>query len=132
MNTVVKNWLLKALHDIKIVTNELKLNENEIVTDACCFHCQQAVEKFLKSYLIYKEAGYPYTHNLEYLLKKCKEIDNDFNDFDMEGLTDYAVDIRYGEDFFVPSVNETKEAYKKAVEVKDFVLKKIGITENDL
>lgn len=132
MNVVLKNWLTKALHDIKIVSNELKLTEDEIVTDACCFHCQQAIEKFLKSYLIYKETGYPYTHNLEYLIKKCKEIDSDFNSLDMEGLTDYAIDVRYGEEFFVPSVNETKEAYKKALEVKDFVLNKIGIEEKNL
>lgn len=132
MNIVLKNWLTKALHDIKIVSNELKLNENDIVTDACCFHCQQAVEKLLKSYLIFKETGYPYTHNLEFLLKKCKEIDSDFDSLDTQDLTDYAVDIRYGEDFLIPSINDTKEAYKKAVEVKNFVFKKIGIEEKDL
>jgi len=132
MNIVLKNWIVKALHDIKIVSNELKLNDDEIVTDACCFHCQQAIEKLLKSFLIYKEVGYPFTHNLEYLLKKCKEIDSDFGSLDMGDLTDYAVDIRYGEDFIVPTVKETKDAYKKAIEIKGFVLNKIGIEEKDL
>jgi hypothetical protein len=51
---------------------------------------------------------------------------------DTQDLTDYAVDIRYGEDFLIPSINDTKEAYKKAVEVKNFVFKKIGIEEKDL
>lgn len=86
----------------------------------------------MKCFLIYKEEGYPYTHNLEYLLKKCIEVDKDFSTLDMGDLTDYAVDIRYGEDFYVPSVNDTKEAFKKALEVKDFVLRKIGIKEKDL
>jgi len=45
-------WLIKASSDLKIVEHELNLPEEEIVKDAVCFHCQQAVEKYLKAFLI--------------------------------------------------------------------------------
>ncbi len=46
----VKQWLTKANEDLFVVT---KLTEDEIIaTSAVCFHCQQAVEKFLKAFLI--------------------------------------------------------------------------------
>jgi len=45
------------------------LAEEEIVTDAVCFHCQQAVEKLLKAYLISKNVEFGRIHDLETLLK---------------------------------------------------------------
>ena len=46
-------WIIKAEHDLKTVEHELTLPENEVVRDVVCFHCQQAVEKYLKAFLIY-------------------------------------------------------------------------------
>ncbi len=56
----IKQWLLKLL-----VVN--KLTEIEIVaTSSVCFHCQQAVEKFLKAYLIANGIDIKKTHNIEF------------------------------------------------------------------
>jgi HEPN domain-containing protein len=41
----IKKWLIKALNDVKVAVHEMALAEEEIVTNAVCFHCQQAVEK---------------------------------------------------------------------------------------
>jgi HEPN domain-containing protein len=46
----VKNWLIKADSDLKIVEHELALPIEEVVKDIVCFHCQQAVEKYLKAF----------------------------------------------------------------------------------
>ena len=54
IDTYLKGWLIKANNDIRIIQNEFSLPENMVVTDAVCFHAQQAVEKFLKSFLISK------------------------------------------------------------------------------
>ncbi len=43
---------------IKVIQNEFSLPEEKIVTDAVCFHAQQAVEKFLKSFLISKNTEF--------------------------------------------------------------------------
>ena len=40
-------------------------------------------------------------------------------------LTEYAVEFRYPDDFYIPSIEETKEAYNLALKVKDFVLERI-------
>ena len=58
MDEYVKRWLLKANNDLKVAENEMKLPPDDIVTEAVCFHCEQAVEKFLKTYLI--------TRNIEF------------------------------------------------------------------
>ena len=36
----IKNWLIKADHDLKATENELNIKTNEILTDIICFHCQ--------------------------------------------------------------------------------------------
>ncbi len=40
-------------------------------------------------------------------------------------LTDYAVAVRYGEDFYFPSLEETKKAVDVAEKVKSFILNKL-------
>lgn len=64
MNQYIENWLKKAENDLKIVKHELELSEEEMVKDGACFHCQQAVEKYLKAYLIFHKIDFPRTHNI--------------------------------------------------------------------
>ncbi len=47
---LVKEWLQKADPDIRLA--EFLLTENTPFLDAAAFHCQQAVEKYLKAFLI--------------------------------------------------------------------------------
>ena len=54
MNEATKDfigqWLSKANEDLLVVE---RLTETEIIAaTAVCFHCQQAVEKFLKAFLL--------------------------------------------------------------------------------
>jgi len=44
----------------------------------------------------------------------------------------YAVEIRYPDEFYIPSITEAKEAFQIAQKVKDFVLKKLGISGDKL
>lgn len=66
----------------------------------------------------------------------CIERDNDFiNLIEREKasqLTDFAVEVRYPEEFYIPTLNETKEYFTLALKVKDFVFNKLGIGEEDL
>lgn len=75
INEYVKKWLIKANNDLKVAINLMKLSSEEIVTEAICFHSQQAVEKLLKAYLITKNVEFGKTHNLEYLLELCVKKD---------------------------------------------------------
>ena len=62
-----------------------------------CYHCAQAIEKYLKAYLIYNDKIPEKTHNLRFLNDLCVEIDKEFQN--ITSLCDYinrfANDIRY-------------------------------------
>jgi hypothetical protein len=42
-------------------------------------------------------------------------------------MTFYAVDIRYPDEFYVPSVDEAHECFKIVLQVKDAVFKKMNV-----
>ncbi|TAL67168.1 MAG: HEPN domain-containing protein [Bacteroidetes bacterium] len=54
------------------------LKSDEPITDSICFHSQQAAEKFLKLYLVYKGIEPEKTHNISDLLYKCKLLSEEF------------------------------------------------------
>jgi HEPN domain-containing protein len=128
----VKNWIIKAYEDYKIAAHELKLSEEEMVKSAVCFHCQQFVEKILKAYLILNEIKFGRTHDLKVLLELCIKKDNDFSQINVGNLTSYATNIRYADEFYMPSVKEAKESFEIARNVKEFVFKKLGIKEEEI
>lgn len=59
----IRDWIEKANKDIKAVE---KLRDDKDITEIVCFHCQQAVEKYLKALLIYKNQDIPKTHNIDF------------------------------------------------------------------
>ncbi|MBS1515449.1 MAG: HEPN domain-containing protein [Bacteroidetes bacterium] len=128
----LKGWLVKANTDIKVMDTLLRSSSEDLLTDVICFHAQQAIEKFLKSYLISKEVVNKKTHNLEFLQDKCSEFLPQVKNFDFSILSNYSIDVRYGEDFSLPSDKEALEAYDLAVKVKMFILEKLELTEKDL
>ncbi|ODS35974.1 MAG: hypothetical protein A7316_10480 [Candidatus Altiarchaeales archaeon WOR_SM1_86-2] len=72
---LAEEWFLKGNHDIE--TAQLLFDErgyNEVI----CFHIHQAVEKYLKGFLIYKGIRYKWIHDLEELAKACGDIDKEF------------------------------------------------------
>lgn len=131
MNKRLKGWLIKANNDYRVL-EELVNSENELITDAICFHSQQGVEKFLKCFLISQNIEFSATHNLNLLRKLCTDNDSDFTQVDISIFGPYAVRIRYGDEFFMPSDKEALEAYNIAMEIKKFVLQKLNISEDDL
>ena len=121
----VRNWIKKADGDLKIGKDEMAVDEP--VTDAVCFHMQQCCEKYLKAFLIFHGEEVPKTHNLAALVSRCANLEGDFQkliDSDIDYLTDFAVDVRYGEEFYIPSLYEANQAVIVAETVRNFVLKK--------
>jgi HEPN domain-containing protein len=119
----IKQWLLKANEDLLVID---KLTEFEIIaTSSVCFHCQQAVEKFLKAFLIANGINVKKTHNIEFLLSECSDIDKDYVEIDPKELSDFGVDARYPGDMYIPDESETLEYKKLAFEIKNLVESKI-------
>jgi HEPN domain-containing protein len=91
----IKNWLIKAMEDIRTIEHEIKFSEEEMVTSTVCFHAQQAVEKLLKAFLVSKNVEFGKTHNLAFLLKLCSDQASEFSKLDVSKLTFYAIEVRY-------------------------------------
>lgn len=126
----INQWLIKADNDLKTVEHEFALSEEKIVRDVVCFPCQQAVEKYLKAFLIYHKVEIKKTHIIKYLLLQCAKIDKDFENIEVKELSEFAVDIRYGEDFYIPDMEEVKFYYDLAKQIKKLVLTKLRIETN--
>jgi HEPN domain-containing protein len=106
INEVVSNWIKIAEKDL--LTARQGLEAEVIVTETICFHCQQAVEKFLKAYLVKHQIEFTKTHNIMVLLNLCSKVDDSFNKelFHVDLLTDYAVEFRYPGESYEPSIKE--------------------------
>jgi len=116
----VLRWLEKADHDRQSV--ELLLAQAKPLTEIAAFHCQQAVEKALKAYLVFREHEFEKTHDLRALLNACGTYDSAFLALldDVEPLTPFAVRFRYpgpGD----PTIEQTNRALCTAVRVIEFV-----------
>ena len=118
-------WLRHADRDLHVAENELHTLTGDVITEAVCFHAQQAVEKYLKGYLVAKQIKFPRTHNLELLLELCGADDPDFSATDVTRLSFYAVEIRYPDEFLEPSLDDATESVRIAQGMGLLVRKKL-------
>ncbi|TAL58007.1 MAG: HEPN domain-containing protein [Bacteroidetes bacterium] len=120
----IGQWFEKADHDIIAAKSLIEIRP--LILDVACFHCQQAVEKYLKAFLVYKEVDFEKTHNIRLLQNKCAAMDADFSQLDFKNLNTFAVDARYP-DFISPSVEEAKEYLIIAEKIKELVISKVKL-----
>ena len=80
------------------------------------FHCQQAVEKALKAFLVWSDVPFPKTHDLGRLGNQAAQLDPS-----LEQLVDRIVDLskyawmfRYPGDPIEPSTEEAREVLARA------------------
>ena len=97
-----QRWFIKAEEDLNSVLKLLKDEDANQFTSSIGFHCQQAIEKFLKAFLIYNQKEFIRTHDLNLLRNLCSEIDSDFV------ILEFAVDYRYPDDSYIPELEEVK------------------------
>ena len=70
---IVKGWLRKADQDLAAA--EALLSRTPPLLSPSCFHCQQAVEKYLKGFLTLYQVEYPKTHDIVEFLDLLGKID---------------------------------------------------------
>ncbi len=118
----VREWLDKAEHDL--ISARL-LEIEPMVLDNVCFHCQQAVEKYLKAFLAYYSCTIEKTHNVVFLLAECSDIDAVFATVDPLNINAYAIQGRYPGASVSPTSEEASGFYKLALQVKELVVERI-------
>ena len=94
MTEKAKQWIIKGDHDLG--TAKVTYLHIPEYLDTVTFHCQQAVEKYLKSYLIFKSIPFRFVHDLIYLLELIVPIDPDFEKYfdTISELQSYAVEVK--------------------------------------
>lgn len=118
---VSKQWIAKAKNDLLNADNNLKADETPF--DTVCFHCQQAAEKFLKAYLVANGKPYPVSHDLILILEKILPLNSSVEVLrdDLALLMPYAVEIRYPDDWFMPTKEDAEEARKATSRVMSWL-----------
>ncbi|SNS44223.1 HEPN domain-containing protein [Anaerovirgula multivorans] len=91
------NWVEKASRDIKSAG---VLKENDCGNDMVAFHCQQAVEKLLKAYIIAKSGVIISSHSLIFLCKEATKYDLKFKAHikDCAFVNQFYIETRYPAD----------------------------------
>ena len=119
---LVRQWLSRARMDLNAAQASLAFKRPEPA--AVCFHCQQAVEKSLKGFLVYRHIDFEWSHEIEYLINLCAAEDKSFEKFRSSAgpLTDYAVRFRYPSGEPDPTVKQAEEALALARQLWQFVL----------
>lgn len=115
-----KEWARYADEDLEIA--ELAIREGG-PPNQICFHTQQAAEKYLKGFLVFKGKEFEKSHLLRYLLDLCVILDSSFRDLeeDVIFLTQFYIETRYPGDIPTFNVQQAKEAFWAATRIKEFI-----------
>jgi HEPN domain-containing protein len=126
-NEEIIQWIIKGDHDLG-TAKITYLNIPEYL-DTVTFHCQQAVEKYLKAYLIFQSIPFRYTHDLIYLLELISEKDLDFNEYynQISELQSYAVEVRYPHETIYLSCEKVENAIILARYIRNLVTEKMDL-----
>jgi len=119
-----KEWLEKGIGDF--LAAQRVMQGHPLLTEIAAFHCQQAVEKALKAYLVQNNESFEKVHELQLLCDLCAKLDPTFSTLrDPAGkLNPYAVTLRDpGERDITPE--EVAQALDIATSVWHFVLDRL-------
>ncbi|MHC1684550.1 MAG: HEPN domain-containing protein [Clostridiaceae bacterium] len=120
-----KDWFDIAKKDLK---GAEILYEHKADYGLVLFHLQQAVEKYLKGYLIYKTGVLQEGHSLIKLCKKATSYDTQFRKFikDSAFLNGYYIETRYpAEDPLIADDEDVCDGLKFTYEIIEFIEKNI-------
>jgi HEPN domain-containing protein len=121
----IKKWFEIAEHDMEAA--QLIIEMKPLILDIACFHCQQAIEKYLKAFLVYNNKVIERTHNLNLLQEQCSEIDRDFENYYLNKINEFSVNVRYPDEYFLPDLEEANDYYSLVLEVQKLVVGKINL-----
>ena len=120
-------WLRKAATDLRAAQHDLAALPP--LLDDAAFHCQQAVEKCLKAFLMWHGVPFRKTHSLEELGEQCLDLDPTLLELVDRAvpLTEFAWKFRYPGEPEEPSIQEVQEALQIALEVHRAILARLPL-----
>jgi len=109
-----KDWLEKAQKDLK---SAKILIENGEVNDIVAFHCQQAIEKAFKGFLVARRGMVVEGHSLLKLYREVKREESKVSEYAKECayVNQYYIETRYpSDDPLEVTVNDAEECIRIA------------------
>lgn len=115
-------WLSQAEHDLESAINNLE--KVKFYSDAC-FMSEQASQKALKAYLLFKGERHILSHSVRELVDSCAKYDGEFNCLIEYGmiLDKYYIPTRYPDALAPPAVPYKSYTEKEAAEAVDYAKK---------
>jgi HEPN domain-containing protein len=115
-------WLAKAENDLLNIENNL--SASRVPWDTICFHAQQAAEKLLKGFLVFRGREVTRTHDLIALLSACVQLAPTLANLqqDCQRLTYYAVASRYPDDLYEPDEKDARQMIEAVRRVRTEIL----------
>jgi HEPN domain-containing protein len=125
MKNGISDWLIVAQEDMLVADELLKVEC--VPTGAVTFHCQQAIEKYFKAFLLDNGWKLKKIHNLQTLYTEIKKIKDLSLDIDIiTKIYDKYSETRYPDDYNPPTEEQAREFYKFALEVEEIIKKELG------
>lgn len=120
-----RQWLAKVAIDMRAA--DIDMAASPPLVEDVVFHCQQAVEKSLKAFLLWHDVPFRKTHSIEEIGEACLALDETLRHLiDCAApLTEYAWRYRYPAFPEPPTQEEAEEALAIARQVRDAVLSRL-------
>ncbi|HOT74821.1 MAG TPA: HEPN domain-containing protein [Candidatus Wallbacteria bacterium] len=117
-----KDWHDKANADLK---SAKILFEHDADYGIVAFHCQQAIEKLLKSFVLKRASDLIEGHSLVFLCKKAIELDTEFKNFlkDCAYINQFYIETRYPAD--VP-IEMTQEEAGECISITEKIFAEVS------
>jgi len=131
MKDSTKGWVYFAERDMLMA--DYAINDDRL-TGQVIFHSQQAVEKYLKSYLVENNVSFPKIHDLPKLYELVKKIKNwDIDEIMLEQISNIYSASRYPSNIGllpnnqVPTAEEAKEIFDFAKKIECIFKIELGV-----
>lgn len=114
-------WLDKAGSDLIAAS---VLREDDRCYDCAAFHCQQAIEKALKAYILLRSGNLYDGHNLTWLCRQAARYDTKFEQWldESAALGHCYIETRYPSDMHEPlEYQQVERAFEMAYDMFMFI-----------
>jgi HEPN domain-containing protein len=126
VSLLLKQWTDRA--DIDYETARRLMLDQDPIRESIAFHCQQAVEKYLKAVLVARQIEFPKTHSIAQLLDLiapfAPALANHLED--TVALTPFGVQIRYPGEFAEVLPGEERRLFDLVEKTRTAVLQELG------
>jgi len=127
LHELTKAWLEKAEHDLG--TAKIIFLHLPDYHDTIAFHCQQAVEKYIKAILVYRQIAFQRSHDLIYLLDLLSSVTVINNEQYKKAafINGFGVQFRYPNKIVMLSSDDIQHAIDISNEFRKFAHNQTGI-----